>query len=342
MTTADPNRDERRTGTVPEGGVINSIAYRDGRRVGPIEIEAIPATLADPELFVWIGLYEPDEALLDRVQTALQLHDLAIEDAHRAHQRPKLDRYGDSLFLVLRTAQFEGEGTRLEFGETHVFAGRRYVVTVRHGSRKAHLGVRDRCEAEPGDLALGPGYVLYSLLDFVVDQYFPILEELEEQFDRIETDVFDGRSERETTKRIYDLRSDLVYLKRAIFPLIDVCQRLERLEGPLMPDEIRVYVHDVQDHLLKMHEMLENLREMSASALEAHFSLVTIAQGDETRRLASWAAIIAVPTMVAGIYGMNFRFMPELGWRLGYPLVLGGMTLLCLLLYRGFKKSGWL
>ncbi|MGE0640583.1 MAG: magnesium/cobalt transporter CorA [Thermoanaerobaculia bacterium] len=342
MANHEPGPGVLADNAAPTSGIINCIAYREGRRVRALEIEEIAAALEDPEVFVWIGLYEPDEALLERVQGAFELHDLAIEDAHRAHQRPKLDRYGDSLFLVLRTAQFEGEGTRLEFGETHVFAGRRYVVTVRHGSRKAHLGVRDRCEAEPGDLALGPGYVLYSLLDFVVDQYFPILEQLEDQFERIEVDVFDGQSERETTKRIYDLRSDLVYLKRAVFPLIDVCQRLERLEGPLMPEEIRVYVHDVQDHLLKMHEMLENLREMSASALEAHFSLLTIAQGDETRRLASWAAIIAVPTMVAGIYGMNFRFMPELGWRLGYPFVLGGMALLCLLLYRAFKRSGWL
>jgi magnesium transporter len=342
MSTSAPALAPNAVAAPPAGGVINSIAYRDGRRERHLEIEEIPKALADPELFVWLGLYEPDEALLDRVQSAFGLHDLAVEDAHRAHQRPKLERYGESLFLVLRTAQFVGGSDRLEFGETHVFAGRRYVVTVRHGSRKAHIGVRDRCEAEPECLTLGPGFVLYSLLDFVVDQYFPILEELEGQFERIETDVFDGHSERETTKRIYDLQSDLVHLKRAVFPLIDVCRRLEKLEGGMMPEEIRVYVRDVEDHLLKIHEMLENLREMSASALSAHLSLLSIAQSDETRRLASWAAIIAVPTAVAGIYGMNFTHMPELDWRFGYPLALGGMTVACLLLYRAFKKSGWL
>ena len=323
-------------------GIINSVAYKNGVRVGDFSIEEIPKALEDPEAFVWLGLYEPDEALLERVQAAFHLHDLAIEDAHRAHQRPKLERYGDSIFVVLRTAQFVGGSERLEFGETHIFMGRRYVVTVRHGSKKAHVGVRGRCEAVPECLALGPGYVLYALMDFVVDQYFPIIEELESQFERIETDVFDGRSERETTKRIYDLRSDLVYLKRAIHPLIDVCQRIEKLEGSLVPEEIRVYFRDVLDHVLKIHAMLDDLGVMSASALEAHLSLLSIAQSDETKRLAAWAAIIAVPTMVAGIYGMNFKDMPELHWVWGYPTVLTGMGIACLFLYRAFKKSGWL
>ena len=323
-------------------GIINSVAYKDGQRLATLGIEEIPKALEDPGVFVWLGLYEPDEALLERVQEAFGLHDLAVEDAHRAHQRPKLERYGDSFFMVLRTAQFVGGSERLEFGETHVFVGRRYVVTVRHGSRKAHVGVRDRCEAEPESLTLGTGYVLYKLLDFVVDQYFPIVEELETQYDRIETDIFDGRSERETTKRIYDLRSDLVYLKRAVHPLIEICQRIEKLEGSFVPEEIRVYVRDVHDHVLRIHEMLDDLREMSASALEAHLSLLSIAQSDETKRLAAWAAIIAVPTMVAGIYGMNFEDMPELHWVWGYPVVLSGMAIACLMLYRAFKKSGWL
>jgi magnesium transporter len=325
-----------------EPGIINSVAYRDGRRVRSLAIEEIPAALADPSLLVWLGLYEPDEALLERVQAAFGLHDLAIEDAHRAHQRPKLERYGDSLFVVLRTAHFVGGDARLDFGETHVFVGRGYVVTVRHGSRKAHLGVRAGCEAAPERLALGPGYVLYALFDFVVDQFFPILDELESRFEAIERDVFDGTSERETTRQIYDLRSDLLSLRRAVFPLIDVCQRLERLEDPLFAEEIRVYIRDVHDHLTRIHEQLEGLREMARSALEAHLSLLSIAQSDQTRRLAAWAAIIAVPTMIAGIYGMNFEFMPELTWRVGYPLILGGMAVACLGLYRAFRKSGWL
>jgi len=323
-------------------GVVNSIAYRRGIRIGPVAIEEVPALLADPECFVWIGLYEPDEELLARVQAAFGLHDLAVEDAHRAHQRPKLERYGDSVFVALRTAQFAGGDGQLEFGETHVFAGPRYVVTVRHGSLRSHVGLRGACEAKPESLALGPGFVLYSLLDFVVDQYFPIVEALEDRFEAIETDVFDGHAERETTEKLYDLRRELLALRRAVHPLLDVCQRLDRLEPALMPEPIRPYVMDVQDHLMRVHESIDGLREMSASALDAHLSLLSIAQSDQTKQLAGWAAIIAVPTMVAGIYGMNFQHMPELSSRWGYPGVVAAMAALCLLLYWRFKKSGWL
>lgn len=323
-------------------GVIDCASYRNGVRVATLAIEAIPAALADPSVFVWLGLFEPDEVLLDEVQSAFALHDLAVEDAHRAHQRPKLDRYGDSLFIVLRTAQFAGARSELEFGETHLFVGPRYLVTVRHGSLQSHVGLRGRCEAEVDRLALGPGYVLYALLDFVVDQFFPILEALEEQFDRIEVDVFDGDSSRRTTAEIYEFSRKLQSLRRAVSPLLDVLQRLERFEGPPIPEIMQVYFRDVHDHLLRIQEMMEGLQEMTRSALAAHLSLLSVAQSDETKRLAAWAAIIAVPTMVAGIYGMNFRFMPELEWKFGYPTVVGSMVLACLVLYRQFKKSGWL
>jgi len=328
----------------PSGGrgIVNCVAYSGGVRIATPEVEEIPRFLSRPETFVWLGLYEPDEALLERVQAVLGLHDLAIEDAHRAHQRPKLERYGDSLFLVLRTARFDDAGERLDFGETHVFVGERYFVTVRHGSYKSHLGVRARCEAEPKALALGPAYVLHSLLDFVVDQYFPILEKLEDRFEGIEEDVFDGRSERRTTERLYDLRSDLVALRRAFSPLVEITGRLEKFEGTLVPEGIRIYLRDVHDHALRIHEMLEGLRELSISALEAHLSLLSISQSEDGRKLAAWAAIIAVPTMLAGIYGMNFHHMPELDWRFGYPTVIALMAGACGLLYRQFKKIGWL
>ncbi|MBP9146672.1 MAG: magnesium and cobalt transport protein CorA [Thermoanaerobaculia bacterium] len=332
-------------------GVIDCASYREGVRVATLALDEIPAALADPSIFVWLGLYEPDEALLDRVQAAFHLHDLAVEDAHRAHQRPKLERYGDSLFIVLRTAQFTAhpaipgdpsDHRDFELGETHLFVGPRYVVTVRHGSLKDHVGLRGRCEFENDRLALGSGYVLYALLDFVVDQYFPIAEELERQFEAIETDVFDGFSSRETTADLYDFSRKLQSMRRAVSPLLDVLQRLERFEGAPLPESMQVYFRDVHDHLMRIQEMLEGLSEMNRSALAAHLSLLSVAQSDETKRLAAWAAIIAVPTMVAGIYGMNFQFMPELGWRFGYPLVVGSMVLVCLVLYRQFKKSGWL
>ena len=332
-------------------GVIDCASYREGVRVATLALDEIPAALADPSIFVWLGLYEPDEALLDRVQAAFHLHDLAVEDAHRAHQRPKLERYGDSLFIVLRTAQFTAhpaipgdpsDHRDFELGETHLFVGPRYVVTVRHGSLKDHVGLRGRCEFENDRLALGSGYVLYALLDFVVDQYFPIAEELEHQCKPIYTDVFGGFSSRETTADLRDFSRKLQSMRRAVSPLLDVLQRLERFEGAPLPESMQVYFRDVHDHLMRIQEMLEGLSEMNRSALAAHLSLLSVAQSDETKRLAAWAAIIAVPTMVAGIYGMNFQFMPELGWRFGYPLVVGSMVLVCLVLYRQFKKSGWL
>lgn len=325
----------------PLRGVINSVAYREGRRERVLPIEEIPQALRDPQLFVWVGLHEPDEALLERVQAAFELHELAIEDAHRAHQRPKLERYGDSLFLVLRTAHLE-DGEKLAFGETHVFAGARFLVTVRHGSYRSHVGVRARCEADPDGLALGVPYVLHALLDFVVDQYFPVIEELEDRFEAIEQDVFDGRSERETTERLYEVRRDVVRLRRALEPLLDVCHRIQQRELPQLPESLRPYYRDVHDHILRLLERLGGMNELSRSALEAHLSLLSISQAEDTRRLAAWAAIIAVPTMVAGIYGMNFEHMPELRWQLGYPVVLGSMAVACLLLYRAFKRSGWL
>ncbi|MEO8277016.1 MAG: magnesium/cobalt transporter CorA [Thermoanaerobaculia bacterium] len=323
-------------------GVIDCASYRNGARVATLTLDEIPAALTDPSLFVWLGLYEPDEALLDRIQLAFGLHDLAIEDAHRAHQRPKVERYGDSLFVVLRTAQFAGDPQELAFGETHLFLGPQYVVTVRHGSLRSHIGLRGRCEIEPEHLALGPGYVLYAVLDFVVDRFFPILEELEDQFDRIETDVFDGDSSRETTAELYHFSRKLLSLRRAVVPLLDVVLRLERLEGPPLPESMQVYFRDVHDHLLRCQEQLDELREMTRAALEAHLSLLSVAQSDETKRLAAWAAIIAVPTMVAGIYGMNFKFMPELTWRFGYPVVVGSMVAACVILFRRFKRTGWL
>lgn len=332
---------EEHTAPASAAGLINCAAYVGGRRVASLGVDEIPAALADPEAFLWVGLYEPDEELLARVQAAFGLHELAVEDAHQAHQRPKLDRYGDSLFAVLRTAHFAESG-RLDFGETHLFAGPRYVVTVRHGSLRSHVGLRARCEEQPERLACGPGYVLYALMDFVVDQYLPLLEGLEEQFEAIEVEIFRGQFSRDTTLRIYHLRRDLLLLMRAVFPLIDVCHRLERTEDRLIPHETRVYFRDVHDHLLLIREMLEGLREMVRSALDAHLSLHSIAQNEATKRLASWAAILAVPTLVAGVYGMNFTNMPELGWTIGYPVIVGGMLLACYGLYRRFKNIGWL
>jgi len=276
------------------------------------------------------------------VQQAFGLHDLAIEDAHRAHQRPKLERYGNALFVVLRTAQMHEEQGDLQFGETHIFVGPRYVVSVRHGSSLSYTTVRSRCEATPSLLCQGPGFVLYALMDFIVDQYFPLIDALEDRLQALEEDILGAVVTRATTVRIYQLKRHLLEVKRAISPLIDVCNRLVRFDLDVIPEDSRPYFRDVYDHVIRLNEMVDIIRELLASALEANLSLISVAQNEVMKKLGSWVAIIAVPTMVAGIYGMNFDVMPELRSPLGYPLVLTGMLVVCCALYFGFKRSGWL
>jgi magnesium transporter len=323
-------------------GVIASVAYRNGVRAADVAIDDLAEAYRNPDWFLWVGLYEPDEELLRKVQTAFGLHDQAVEDAHNAHQRPKLEHYGDDLFVVLRTARQVPEADLIEFGETHVFVGPRYVVSVRHGSFRSHVGVRARCEADPRLLALGPGYVLYALMDFVVDQYFPIVDARGDELAELEARIFAGKIDREAATRIYHLKRDLLALKRATTPLVSISSHLMRTACPLVTPDTAVRFQDVNDHILRIVETIDGLQELSTTALTANLSLISLSQNADTRRLASWAAILAVPTMVAGIYGMNFVHMPEKDWELGYPLSLGVMLGVCLLLYRGFKRSKWL
>ena len=323
-------------------GVIDCASYAQGLRVATVEIADIGEEIKNEDRFVWVGLYEPDEKLLREIQGELSLHDLAIEDAHNAHQRPKLEQYENCLFLVLRTAQLVGDPQHVEFGETHLFVGPRYVVSVRHGSMRSHVGLRARCEASQRLLAKGPGFVLYALMDFVVDQYFPILEALEEQVVELEEVIFGEKFIQETTSRIYHLKRELLSIKRAVSPLVDVCSRLMRFDLDLVPEDTKPYFRDVYDHAIRINEMADTLRELLATALDANLSIISVSQNKDTKRLAAWAAIIAAPTAIAGIYGMNFLFMPELGWRYGYEATLGGMAVLCVALWVGFKRSGWL
>lgn len=323
--------------------VVNCAEYADGRRVGDVNLPDVSEVLGAnrPSRFVWIGLHEPTEELLQEVQQEFRLHDLAVEDAHNAHQRPKLEEYGDAIFVVLRTAQRGADGT-MAFGETHLFVGPGYVVSVRHGPSVPYKDVRARCESAPHLLKKGPGFVLYALMDFVVDNYFPIVDELEGDLEKLEEDIFGGNYRRETTERIYDLKRDLLGLKRAVSPLIDICNRLTRFDSTLIDAESRPYFRDVYDHVVRINETVDNLRELLNGALEANLSLISVQQNEVTKKLASWAAIIAVPTMVAGIYGMNFQHMPELGWVGGYPMALAVMFGACGFLFWRFRKAGWL
>ena len=323
--------------------VVDCGEYLEGRRVRDVPLEDVSEV--KPTLrggrFVWICLHEPDEPLMRQVQEEFGLHDLAVEDAHRAHQRPKLEEYGDGLFVALRTVEIREDG-EIEFGEVHLFVGPHYLVSIRHGTSLSHAEVRNRCESTPHLLRKGPGFVLYVLMDLVVDRYFPVIDTLEEHIERLEGEIFDGGSSRRVTERIYDLKRELLALKRAVSPLIDVCNRLARFDTDLVPEDVRPYFRDVYDHVIRINENVDNLREFLNGAREANLSLISIGQNEVTKKLAAWAAIIAVPTMIAGVYGMNFEYMPELRVPLGYPLALGAMTVICGLLYRAFRRAGWL
>ena len=323
-------------------GVVACVAYAEGRRVRDVEIPDISEALKQPGVFVWIGLHDPSPELLREIQQEFGLHDLAVEDAQAAHQRPKLEQYGDSIFVVLRPAILSLDQKRLELGETHLFVGPRYIVSIRHGDTPGYAAVRTHCESTSALLAKGPGFVLYAVMDFVVDHYFPVLDTLGDQLESLEDEIFSETFDRNTVQRIYDLKRNLVEIKRAVSPLVDISNRLIRFDLPLIPEDTRPYFRDVYDHAIRINEHVDTLRELLTGALEAHLSLTAVAQNDAMKKLAAWAAIIAVPTMVAGVYGMNFKFMPEIEWRYGYPVVMACMVVVCGILYRRFKRSGWL
>jgi magnesium transporter len=331
----------------PAGTVIGSAAYSAGRRIGDLALDDISDVLNRPDTFVWIGLYEPSEPLLRKIQEEFGLHDLAIEDALAAHQRPKVERYDNSLFVVLRTSQIEnprpGKPCDVRYGEVHMFLGRNFIVTVRHGYATSFTSVRTRAESTPELLKQGPAFVLYAVMDFIVDQYFPLVDALGEELESLEQRVFTQPFSRRTTTQIYKLKRDLIALKRVASPVIELSARLIRFEDEeMVPAQTRPYFRDVYDHTLRINDMIDSVRDLLGTALEAHLALVSVSQNEDTRRLAAWAAIIAVPTAIAGIYGMNFVDMPELRWRFGYPLVLALILGLCGLLYVRFKRARWL
>ncbi|MDQ3290675.1 MAG: magnesium/cobalt transporter CorA, partial [Bacteroidota bacterium] len=286
-------------------------------------------------------LHEPDEDLMNQAQKEFGLHELAVEDAHQAHQRPKIETFGDTLFIVLRTAQISGEQCQIVFGETHFFVGSNFILTIRHGSTLSYREVRSRCESTPNLLRKGPCFALYAVMDSIVDQYFPVVTRLGEELEMLEASVFSGKSSRETITQIYQLKRDLLEVKHAISPLIDICNRLMRFDSTLIRKETRPYFRDIYDHAIRINEMVDNTRELLTSVLEVNFSLISVSQNEVSKKFAGWAAILGIPTMVAGIYGMNFKFIPELSWHYGYPVVLGLTVVSCVYLYWYFKRSGW-
>jgi magnesium transporter len=322
-----------------EPSVVAAAAYLAGQKVADIPVEEAGEWSRRPGHVVWIGLNEPSVDLMRQLQSEFGLHDLAIEDALKAHQRPKIEQYGQSLFVVARTAQMlDG---RIAFGETHLFVGRGYVVSVRHGASTSYAPVRERCEASPQALSDGEDFILYAVLDFIVDNYMPVIEMIQDEVEEIEDRILAGSSSQDQVARLYQLRRDLLRLRNAAVPLVEVCRRLEQPGLPGVDASMQPLFRDVSDHIRRIQEEIESLREVLNFAFETSLMTGQAQQTEITRRLAAWAAILAVPTAVAGIYGMNFEFMPELHWRYGYFLVLGSILVICGGLYWRFRQNNW-
>jgi len=320
--------------------LVNCIAYsKDGRKVRDIALDEISDFLAQ-DAFVWVGLHEPDEALLEKLQVEFGLHDLAIEDAHNAHQRPKMELYDDSLFIVLHTAQVVA--AKIEFGETHIFVGDNYLVTVRHGASLSYAPARKSCEQNRELLALGPSYALYAVLDFIVDNFLPIVGSFKEELHELEKDIFEDTFNREVVERLYLLKRELVTLRLAVSPLQDILNQLMRFHGNLIREEIRPYLRDVFDHATRISDSTNAMGELLTAAMSVNLAMVSVGQNEVVKRLAGWAALLAAPTLIASWYGMNFHHMPELDKPYAYPVLIALTISVCVGLFVLLRRAKWL
>jgi magnesium transporter len=321
--------------------LINCVAYQDGKRLADLEIHQISDYLARPQGFVWVALRDASDAELDTMQTEFGLHDLAIEDAKHGHQRPKVEEYEKTVFVVLHTVELDAVD-QLRVGEVNIFAGPNFVLSVRNRSLHSLLGVRQRTEQEPELLRHGPGFVLYALMDAVVDRYFPVIDALESELEIIEAQIFAPGAARSNIVQLYALKQRVTMVKHAVSPLLESAGKLWSGRVPMVCEGNREYLRDVYDHLTRINASLDTLRETIGTAIQVNLSMATIEESETTKRLAAWAGIFAVATAFAGIWGMNFKYMPELEWHFGYPLALATIAIVCVILYRQFKKSGWL
>ncbi|APY88869.1 magnesium and cobalt transport protein CorA [Streptomyces alfalfae] len=330
--------------------VVNCVTYREGVRQPPARdlVESVERIRKSDDGFVWLGLHEPTEEEFADIADLFDLHPLAVEDAVHAHQRPKVERYDHTLFAVFKTVCYV-EHTELtatsevvDTGEIMLFVGRDFVITVRHGSHGSLGPLREALEAAPEQLAQGPAAVLHAVADQVVDDYLAVTSAAQADIDQVESDVFAPDGARVDPGRIYQLKRELLELKRAVVPLGRPLQTLATQPMRIIAPEIQAYFRDVDDHLKRATEQIAAFDELLNSILQAHLAQVTVAQNEDMRKITAWAAVVAVPTMVCGMYGMNFDHMPELHWQFGYPLVMGMIAAVCTALYRGFRRNGWL
>ncbi len=324
--------------------LVNCVVYQNGRKLADIPIADISEYVRRPDCFVWVAVAEPAPAELDVLAAEFALHPLAVEDAHKGHQRPKIEEYDDSLFAVLQTLEATpaGADTELQVGEVAIFVGSNYVLSVRHRTQKGFADVRARSEREPELLRHGSGFVFYALMDAIVDRYFPILDALETELETIEEQIFVRNTARSNIEALYALKRRLMVLKHAVDPLMDAIGKLYGGRVPQVCAGMQEYFRDVYDHLHRINASIEGIRDMLATAIQVNLGMINLNETEVTKKLAAWAAIIAVPTMVAGIYGMNFEQMPELKWLYGYPFAIAIMVVVDIWLYSRFKKARWL
>jgi magnesium transporter len=325
--------------------LLNCVAYQNGRKLAEIPAEDISDYVKRPDCFVWVALFEPTGQELDLMAQEFGLHELAVEDARHGHQRPKVEEYGESLFAVLHPVEIEkaDDGTEsFNVGEVDIFVGPNYVLSVRHRTKVGFAAVRARTEREPELLKHGSGFVFYALIDNVVDRYFPILDELETRIEALEQRMFTTPASRRQIEELYELKSKLMTLKHAVAPLMEAVGKLYGGRVPHLCQGTQEYFRDVYDHLARINSAIESSREMLTTAIQVNLALIGISDNEVTKRLAAWGALITIPTLVAGVYGMNFKFMPELDWQWGYWYAVGMMIAVDVLLFFRFRKARWI
>jgi len=320
--------------------LVNCTAYRQGIKIAHITADEISDYLIQPETFVWVALADASAEELAQMKEEFSLHELAVEDAQHGHQRPKIEEYGDSIFAVLKTLEYKEDA--LQMGEVNIFVGKNYVLSIRNQSPQGFVDVRTRCEREFHLLKFGSGFVFYALIDAIVDRYFPIIDRLEEELDALEANMFDHRDPHTNIEVLYDLKRNLNMLKHVTFPLMEATGKLYGGRVPPICADTQEYFRDVHDHLYRINQSIDNIRDMLGTAIQVNLSLIAMNENAVTKKLAAWAALIAVPTMIAGVYGMNFEHMPELKWIWAYPATIATMLLIDIYLYWRFKKTKWL
>jgi magnesium transporter len=320
--------------------LINCVAYEEGRKLADIDKRDIKNYLQRPGCFVWVALRDATEEELTEMQEEFDLHALAVEDARHGHQRPKIEEYGDLLFVVLNTIDVVGD--ELKIGEVDIFVGRNYVLSVRQHSEQGFLGVRARAEREPELLRNGSGYVLYALMDAVVDRYFPVLDAVETELEGIEHQLFSAKDPRANIESLYYVKQKLTTLKHVTGPLLEYSGKLFGGRVPQVCAGLGEYFRDIYDHLIRLNQSIDTSRDTVTTAIQVNLALVQISDNEVTKRLAAYGALVAIPTMIVGIYGMNFKHMPELDWTYGYPMVVGLIVAIDLYLFSRFRKAGWL